>query len=229
MHIICFQHVPFEGPAAIADWADSRGHALECIRLFDNEPTPPCDSYDMLLIMGGPMNIDEETEHPWLTAEKAAIREAIQAGKIVVGICLGAQLIADALGAKVERGPQAEIGWLPIEKSPEASQALRLPDSLRVFHWHGDSFTLPVGAVRIASSAACPHQGFLYQERVLALQCHLESTPASMHALIDACEDEIGIGPYIQDASTMRSEPETTFRNMQAVLFQLLDRISCHG
>lgn len=229
MRITCFKHVPFEGPAAIATWAESRGHTLECIELYNSQSIPPNDHYDMLLVMGGPMNIYEETVHPWLVTEKAAIRDAIDTGKIVVGICLGGQLIADALGAAVQKGNEAEIGWLPIERSPDCPQGFALPDALRVYHWHQDSFEIPEGADRIASSAACINQGFLYRGHILALQCHLESTRESMNALIEACGDKIGAGPYVQGIASMQDEPEATFQNMQTVLFQLLDQITHHG
>lgn len=228
MHITCLKHVPFEGPAAFANWAELRGHVLDCAELYANPSQPELNSYDLLLVMGGPMNIYEESKYPWLAAEKAAIGAAIDAGKVVVGICLGAQLIADVLGAKVRRGEEVEIGWLPIERTAGCPGEIALPDALRVYHWHGDRFEIPEGAVHIASSAACANQGFLYQGRVLALQCHLETTRESMNALIEACGHEIQGGRYVQDAATMRAEPDTTFEAMHSVLFKLLDRITDH-
>jgi GMP synthase-like glutamine amidotransferase len=220
--------VPFEGPAAFADWAGSHGHTLDCVELYANQSPPEVNRYDMLLVMGGPMNIYEESKYSWLAAEKAAIRAAIDAGKVVVGICLGAQLLADALGAEVRRGNEVEIGWLPIERTAGCPGEIALPDSLRVYHWHGDTFEIPEGAVHIASSAACTNQGFLYQGRVLGLQCHLETTRESIHALIEACGHEIQDGRYVQDGKTMRTEPDATFEVMQSVLFKLLDRITGH-
>lgn len=186
------------------------------------------DRYDMLLVMGGPMNIYEEAKYAWLKAEKRAIRAAVDADKIVVGICLGAQLIADALGARVVRGEHVEIGWLPIERADDCPADLMLPDSLRVYHWHGDTFPIPEGAHRLASSPGCKNQGFIYKDRVLALQCHLESTPESVDALIHHCGHEITTGPYIQDADLMRAESNMTYTAMHAVLFKLLDQITRH-
>jgi GMP synthase (glutamine-hydrolysing) len=226
MDIKCFKHVPFEGPASLARWADSRGHHLECIEVYAADALPAPESYDMLLVMGGPMNIYEEAKYPWLKAEKAAIRAAIDMGKIVVGVCLGGQLIADQLGGTVTRNDEVEIGWLQIERTATCPADLGLPDSLRVYHWHGDHFAIPEGAIHIASSQGCATQGFLYDGRVLGLQCHLESTRDSMDALIEACADEIGEGRFVQDAETMRAEPETTYLRMQSVLFGLLDQIT---
>ncbi|MBT8044937.1 MAG: type 1 glutamine amidotransferase [Verrucomicrobiae bacterium] len=226
MQIICFKHVSFESPAAIADWAKSRGHNLRCVELHAGEIIPSVESYDMLVVMGGPMNIYQHAQYPWLTAEKAAIQSAIHAGKSVVGICLGAQLIADTLGSKIRRGPEVEIGWHSITRTSDCPDSLPLPDTLRVYHWHGDTFDLPDGAVHIASSAACASQVFLYQGRVLGLQCHLETTRESMQALIATCGDEICEGPYIQSVAKMQSEADATFQTMQQVLFQLLDHIT---
>ena len=194
MKIACLQHAPFEGPAAIAEWARSRGHDLVCHELHANEPPPPLEDSDILLLMGGPMNLHETSKYPWLAAEKTTIREAIREGKIVIGICLGAQLIADSLGAAVLPGSEREIGWFPIRRRPECPAAFALPETLPVFHWHGDFFETPEGALPLASSAACPHQGFVHGGRVLGLQCHLESTPESVAALIEACGHEIGEG-----------------------------------
>ena len=219
MKILCLKHVSFEGPGAIARWAQQRGHELEIKSVFHPEPLPPIESVDLLLVMGGPMNIYEHEQHPWLVDEKGYIRSAINAGKQVVGICLGAQLIADALGAKVRPGSQKEIGWFPIQLAQPK------PQSLRVCHWHGDTFELPSGTAHIARSEVCANQGFLYDNRVLGLQCHLESTPESLALLIAACGDELVDGPTIQDAETMLAEPTETYERMHTVLFELLDEL----
>lgn len=225
MHIVCFKHVPFEGPAAIAKWAESRGHTLSCVEVYAGDPLPSHESYDMLVVMGGPMNIYEEDKYPWLAAEKAAIRAAIDSGKYAVGVCLGGQLIADVLGGPVSRGDEVEIGWLPIERTSDCPESVALPDSLRVYHWHGDTLAIPEGAAHIASSEGCSNQAFLFDGRVLGFQCHLETTRESMNALIEACADEITDGRFIQSAETMQAEPDATFEAMQAVLFEMLDQL----
>ena len=171
------------------------------------------------------MNACEDAVYPWLEKEKSYIRGAIGAGKYVIGICLGAQLIAHALGAEVSPGPEKEIGWFPIQRSTDCPDSMQLPDELRVLHWHGDTFALPEGAHTIARSAACANQGFLYRNRVLALQCHLEMTPQSLALLIAACSDELIDAPYIQPAEAMLAEPAATYERMQAVLFDMLDAL----
>ncbi|MGZ0707554.1 lipoyl(octanoyl) transferase LipB [Coraliomargarita sp. W4R53] len=215
--------MPFEGPAALTDWAESRGHHIRCHPLFEDRPLPTLESFDFLLVMGGPMNIYEVEKHPWLIAEKALIVSAIAAGKYVVGICLGGQLIADALDAAVTPGAQAEIGWFPIQSEDKCPQWLELPASLQVLHWHGDRFELPTGATRIASSAACENQGFLYNERVLAWQCHLETTPTSLASLTDNCGGDLNDGPFIMSAEQLLAEPTSTYTQMREVLFRILD------
>jgi GMP synthase-like glutamine amidotransferase len=192
------QHVPFEDLGIIEEWATARGFEIRVSQLFNHDPLPAFEHVDWLVVMGGPMGIYDHVEHPWLVAEKAFIKQAIDAGKTVLGICLGAQLIADALGAKVYPGPQKEIGWFPIERSPAAPKLL--PEKLMVFHWHGDTFDLPEGAVHLASSSACSNQGFIYNHRVIGLQFHLETTPKSMEALIENCGEEL---PNVDEASSL--------------------------
>lgn len=227
MRILCLRHVPFEGPAAIADWAQARGHTVHCHPMYGDEALPDQESFNFLCVMGGPMNIYEHEAYPWLEEEKAFIRAAIDAGKYVIGVCLGGQLIADVLGAKVNKGPQAEIGWFPITRSPDCPAWLDMPETLRVMHWHGDRFDIPEGALRIAASDACDNQGFIYHDRVLAWQCHLEATPESLSALAEACEDELQTtAEYVMSAEQLLQEAESTYSDMHSVLFKLLDQLT---
>ncbi len=226
MRLLCFKHVPFEGPAAFSEWAAQRGHELTSVEVYAGEALPGPEDYDLLLVMGGPMNIYEEAEHPWLAAEKAAIRAAIKTGKYLVGVCLGGQLIADQLGGPVSRGDASEIGWWQVYRQSDCPPGLPLPEELRVYHWHGDCFQLPPGARSLLASEACALQAFLFEDRILGFQCHLETTRESMEALIAACGDEIGSGPFVQDVATMQAEPESTYQRMQGVLFELLDTLT---
>ncbi len=223
MKILCLKHIEFEGPGTFALWALARGHELEVIAVYQNQPLPAAETFDALLVMGGPMNIHEDAIYPWLAKEKSYIRDAIAADKHVIGVCLGAQLIAHALGANVSKGADKEIGWFSIRPSANCPNSLPLPDELRVLHWHGDTFEIPQGAQLIASSDAFENQGFLYKERVLALQYHLEMTPQSLELLIAACRNELINAAYIQGADTMLAEPESTYEHMQTVLFKMLD------
>lgn len=203
MKLHWLQHVPFEGPGTIEAWARQRGARIQCTRWHAGETAPDPADIDLLVIMGGPMGIYDEAEYPWLAQEKAFIRRAIDAGTRILGICLGAQLLADVLGARVYPGPHKEIGWHPLTRAAQAPPLL--PDTLTAFHWHGDTFDLPEGAVRLASSEACLNQGFLFGEHIIALQFHLETTPESMEALIDNCAHELVDGPHIQPAEQIRA------------------------
>lgn len=228
MRIHCLQHVPFEGPARIGDWAARRGHPLAISHLYAGDPLPDLDSFDRLVVMGGPMGVGDEAEHSWLSPEKARIEEAIAGGKSVVGICLGAQLIAEVLGASVHRNPVKEIGWFPIQLT-EAGLAQPLCDGLpttaEVFHWHGDTFTLPLGAVQLARSAHCEQQAFLFDDRVLGLQFHLESTPDSVAAICTHCADELVPAATVQTAAEMHEADIDTYASIKQLLETLLDRL----
>ncbi len=219
MKLHWLQHVPFEGLGIIEDWAKSQHMEISCTRLFADEPLPDMESFDGLVIMGGPMSIYDHDEYSWLVEEKKFIKTTLDAGKTVLGICLGAQLIADALGAKVYPGPQKEIGWFPLQGSHPL-----LPEILTAFHWHGDTFDLPKGTTPLASSAACKNQGFIYNNRVIALQFHLETTPESMEALIENCGNELVNAPYIQTTPEIRKAAR--FEEINAAMTQLLDQLS---
>jgi GMP synthase-like glutamine amidotransferase len=228
MHIQCLQHVPFEGPFGIADWARARGHALGITPLYEGAPLPDPVSFDWLVIMGGPMSVGDESEFTWLAPEKACIRAAIAAGKTVIGVCLGAQLIAEVLGARVYRNAHKEIGWMPIELTAAAQASSLfgfLPPRLTVFHWHGDTFELPVGAEHLARSAACEQQAFLYNERVLGLQFHLESTSESVAGIVAGCADELVPGPYVQDRERLLAADAAEYLGIRAALDGILDRL----
>ncbi|HEY1076674.1 MAG TPA: type 1 glutamine amidotransferase [Fontimonas sp.] len=182
MRIAWFQHVPFEDLGCIAPALIACGHDLQVTPWFAGAKAPALGDYDALIVMGGPMNVDEFEQHPWLRDERAAVRAAIDAGKPVLGICLGAQLIAASLGARVTRNAHVEIGWFDVYRPPQAVQGSLLagfPERFPAFHWHGDTFALPPGADLLLSSEACAHQAFQIGPRVLGLQFHLEVTAAN--------------------------------------------------
>jgi GMP synthase-like glutamine amidotransferase len=216
MRIHCLQHVPFEDPGNIEVWAKDRGHGVCRTLLFQRESLPRFSDFDWLIIMGGPMNVYEEEKHPWLIEEKKFIAEAIARQKTLLGVCLGAQLIAAALGAKVYRNAHKEIGWYPVCLTPEGEKSgLWGPLSPRfiAFHWHGDTFDIPVGAIRTAGSEGCTNQAFEYDGRVVGWQFHLESTLGSIQRLIQNCGDELLGGRYIQKPGEMLAAEE----NLQGV------------
>jgi GMP synthase (glutamine-hydrolysing) len=231
MRVHYLQHVPFEGLAAIATYMDANGHEVSRSRLYCNESLPPLQSLDWLILMGGPMSIHDGEEFPWLIEEKRFIREAIESGKLVLGICLGAQLIADVLGAEVYYSGHREIGWFEISRTPEAEQTVLadvMPKKAEVFHWHGDTFDIPEGAVRLAESTACANQGFLYRDRALALQFHLETTPLSAAALIENCGNELDGTRFVQSEQEILAEP-ARFEGLNTILFDLLTTLERQG
>lgn len=224
IRIPCIQHVPYESPGRIAQWAAARGHELALVRAFDGEPVPSPNRLDALIVMGGPMSVHDEGRHAWLSDEKRAIQAALLAGKPVLGVCLGAQLIAHVLGARVHRNRFHEIGWFRVEATP-AGRALApapLPSQFVAFHWHGDTFDLPAGAEHLARSEACEQQAFAVGRRVLGLQFHLEMTAEGIDALIEASRTDLGAGPYVQTPDEMRAGIAAT-AGAHALLDQLLD------
>lgn len=202
MLIQILQHVPFEGPGSLLDHFHAAGDSVTFTDLYSGEPLPSIEAFDWLVVMGGPMGVNDEAEFPWLVSEKALIREAINSGKIVLGICLGSQLIASALGAAVTKNAHKEIGWFPIRCTSEAS-TFGFPRELTVFHWHGDTFALPAGAVALASSEGCANQGFAIGNRVLALQFHPEVTPAALAGMAQHCRAELVPGRFVQQESEL--------------------------
>ncbi|NKN32593.1 type 1 glutamine amidotransferase [Marichromatium bheemlicum] len=233
MRVCVLQHVPFEGPAVIGEWVRSRGHVLELVRLDLGEPLPALAEIDWLVVLGGPMGVDQEQCHPWLATERAFISRAIGAGKTLVGVCLGAQQIAAALGARVSRNPEREIGWFPLELTSEGRASglfAGLPEGGEVFHWHGDTFALPEGAQPLAASAACANQGFLFEDRVLGLQCHLEATAEGVEQLLVHCADELtDPGPFVQAPELIRARSVEHYARLHRALFVLLDRMVVLG
>jgi GMP synthase-like glutamine amidotransferase len=231
MKIHYLQHVPFEGPAYIVEWARKKGHLLTGTHLYNDEAVPAMDQFDWLIIMGGPMNIYEEESYPWLKYEKQFIKAAIDDGKVVLGICLGAQLITDVLGGKVTKNPEGEIGWLSVTLNAEALKSplfKNFPETPCVFQWHNDTFSvLGAGATNIASSEACNHQAFIYNERVIGLQFHLESTEASISSLISHCAAEMTGGVYVQTAREIQSRT-SCLKTANWLMDDLLNRLESY-
>ena len=220
MRFHCLFHVSFETPGLLTDHILERGHSLRTTALFLGEPLPSTAQFDALIIMGGPMSVHDEDAYPWLREEKDLIAAAIREKKKVLGICLGAQLIALVSGARVYPNPQKEIGFWPLRWTEAAagffprlgkeaagrSTWLERPADSLVFHWHGETFDLPAGAVLLASSEACVNQAFALGDHVLGLQFHPEVTPEIIRAMIDHEGEELVDAPYIQPAADMLAQ-----------------------
>lgn len=227
MRVHYLQHVPFEGLGSMAAFFRQKEFSIDATHLYRGENLPSLDVFDWLIVMGGPMGVNDHDRFPWLGAEIELIARAIDAGKRILGICLGAQLIAKALGMPVKRNAHREIGWFPITTSKSfrtSVLASALPSGLDVFHWHGDTFEIPSQAVSIGSSQACAHQGFVIDDRIVALQFHLETTLASARALIENCADELDGTAYVQSAEEMLASQQRFDRINRAMraLLQLI-------
>jgi GMP synthase-like glutamine amidotransferase len=228
MRLHYFQHVSFEGLGSIEPWAKKMAYEITSTRFFAKDPFPNLDDIDWLIVMGGPMGIYEEEKYPWLSSEKKYIEQAVIRGKIVLGICLGAQLIAYVLGAKIYPNKHKEIGWFPIQKTHETAQtrlADFLPNEIDAFHWHGDTFDIPKGAIHFVKSEACENQGFIYDDHVVALQFHLETMEKSAKELIDNCLDDITEGPFIQSSVEIFSDKKR-FEKINFLMSELLNHLS---
>ncbi len=227
MNVHYLMHVPFEGLGSMESWFVARGHTLSRTRLFAGESLPSMEALDWLIVMGGPMGVDDEHRFPWLGREKAFIEQTLQRDIPVLGICLGAQLLAHVLGAAVTRNREREIGWFPTrltEQGRDLPVLAGLPGEFTAFHWHGDRFDIPAGAIRVAASEACDNQAFVYR-RAVGLQFHLETQPSNAMDLCAHCRDELVSGPHVQTAQTMLQEPGR-FTAIQALMHRLLENMA---
>lgn len=207
--VLTIQHIECEGPGIIASSLRAAGIGLQILHPYAGDPVPDhLEGFGGLLILGGPMNADDLTTHPFLEAERALIRSAIQSGIPVLGICLGAQLIARVLGAKVYKAERTEIGFKRVERNPEADgDALfgEFPEFGIVFQWHEDTFDLPLGATRLAHSVVCENQAFRWGDHVWAVQFHLEVTAPMVRSWVEAYRAELSRNPNM-DSGTLLSQ-----------------------
>ena len=214
------QHIPYESPGSILSWAQENKLGVSSTRLYDNENYPDLETIDCLVVMGGPMSANDEKDYPWLRNEKLFIEKVMKADKVVVGICLGAQLVANVLGSKITRNQDKEIGWYPIKMTSESRGAgpfKIFPDEFTVFHWHGETFDIPRGAIRIAESAGCANQGFLYSGKVVGLQFHLEVTKESIEQMVASGKNELKPEQFVQDGTQILSNTSFLEKNNELI------------
>ena len=228
MRIHYLQHVPFEDLGMMAPVLMKGGHQLSKTQFFKSCTLPSVNDFDCLIVMGGPMGVNDESSYPWLYEEKKLIEQAVKHKKNILGICLGAQLIAQVMGANVYKNKYREIGWFDIETSKainDTTLAGVFPQQTCVFHWHGDTFDIPKGAVHIAKSQACLNQGFVFGDHIIGFQFHLESTRQTVESLILNCKDEIDGSKYVQSKTEILSM-ENNFSHINKIMHGVLDSLT---
>ena len=226
MYTHYFQHVPFEGLGSIEEWLTSEGYTIGCTRFFESDLLPDLETLDFLIIVGGPMSVNDEGKYPWLKAEKAFIRKVIELEIPVLGICLGAQLIANCLGSTIFANHVKEIGWFPIYANPETGgECFQFPEKINVLHWHGETFDLPPDAVLLVSSDGCENQGFQVGHSTIGLQFHLEMRQEDVGNIVNNCRDELQQGQFIQSkteiVSTLSAQYDVAHEQMKNLLTYL--------
>lgn len=211
IRIHSLQHVEYETPGSIETWAKNNKIEMNFTRFYESDVLPELNSFDWLLIMGGPMSVNDEEKFSWLKKEKAFIKSAIENDKVVIGICLGSQLIAQVLGAEVFPNDFKEIGWHRVQTTINANDDdlfSPLPRAFKAFHWHGDTFILPADAVHLAQTEACKNQLFVWKEKVIGIQFHPEITEPLLKNMLEKGKAELKNEKYIQPADYILEQTE---------------------
>ncbi|MEM7401872.1 MAG: type 1 glutamine amidotransferase [Pseudomonadota bacterium] len=229
MNVHYLKHVPFEGLGSMENILTEYGCGLTRTCMYEDQSLPSIHDIDALIVMGGPMSVGDEDDYPWLTLEKEFIESIIKREIPVLGICLGAQLIADVLGAPVTKNQFEEIGWFPVNKTQAIpdQRVTSFPDQFYAYHWHGDTFGIPSGAKNFLASEGCANQAFIYGETTLGLQFHLEMLPSNVQGIYQECGNPEKQGEYVQYLEDMLSPMEyfqqankITQELIQAFIFQ---------
>jgi GMP synthase-like glutamine amidotransferase len=224
MNVHVLQHAPFEGIGNMASWLEAHGASVQRTDFLAEPHLPGLTGLDLVIAMGGPMSVHDEAQFTWLGAEKIFLRQAVKSGVSVLGVCLGAQLIAQVLGARVYRNPVREIGWFPVDALEVGEGSFRFPQRFPAFHWHAETFDLPAGAVHLARSNACQNQAFQFGRRVMALQFHLEVTSVGVQEMVDHDGSESAEGgPFVQTPRAICAPIPGSYTNIEVLMHQVLD------
>jgi GMP synthase-like glutamine amidotransferase len=224
--ILIFRHAPHEGPGYLAEYLDRHHLPWRLVRIDQNDPIPSSiDGVSGLVFMGGPMSVNDPL--PWIPRVTKLIQRAVAANVPILGHCLGGQLISKALGGAITKNPVKEIGWLPVSRvdSPAAKPWLdELPATFEVFHWHGETFSIPPGATCILASSDCANQAFIIGN-TLAFQCHIEMTSEMVREWARLGADEIApVCATVQNPQAMTAELNARVQRLQAVADKFYDR-----
>jgi len=227
MRIHFIQNISFETPAILETLAQQHSCPISISHLYAGEKLPDHSDYDLLVILGGPMNIYEDDKYQWLTSEKNFIKQAISLRKKIFGICLGAQLLSDCLGGHVSKNEHKEIGWFPVkfEILEDVPLLNGIPSEFTAFLWHGDTFSIPPGARRIASSEACPNQGFIYGDSIIGFQFHIETDFFAVKRLLENCSEDITDGKYVHSTESILASGDLFYRQIYCIMERLFENI----
>lgn len=221
MRLQYIQHVEFENPAVILEWCDDQSHEMTGLKPFAGDRIDCAGDYDGLVVMGGPMSVHDTDIYPWMIEEKKYIEKCAKSGMKILGVCLGAQLLAEIHGAEVSKNEFREIGWHDIRKISGSAFLKDFPSVLNVFHWHGETFSIPRSAERIFESEACGNQGFICGN-CAGFQFHIESNCDSINALVSNCREDLDGSRYVQSAEEI-SERIHSVSHMKPVLYGFMN------
>jgi len=225
MKIHYLQHIAFEGLGLIGEWAQQNNVELSHTKMYMEESLPSAFDFDILIIMGGPMSISDTEEHSWLIKEKAFIKNAIDSNIKVLGICLGAQLLAEALGANVYANNKKEIGFFDVKKYKNTASPLAqiFPETFNAFHWHGDTFDIPEEASPLFYSEATSNQAFSYKDQVIAFQFHIEMNEENIKDITTECMYDLQPDEFVFSAPEIMRNLDNT-KDINSLLFTFLDK-----
>lgn len=230
-----FQHIAGEGFGSCYEYLKAHQAKITATEFFalpvdlplELEALPHIDEVDLLIIMGGSMSVNDEANYPWLKLEKRWLRRYLAAGKPAIGLCLGGQLIANALGAAVSRNPVQELGWMDVGRASHIpDDYFQVPERLNILQWHSETFEIPKGGVRLAENEVCRNQMYQIGRNVLGFQFHPEITPQALALLIENEEDmAVFKGEYVQAMAELKSTRKSRFEAGNHLLNQAIDYV----
>lgn len=230
-----FQHIAGEGFGSCHDYLKSMGAHISATEFFalpvelplEIEALPAVEDVDLLMVMGGAMSVNDEANYPWLKIEKRWIRRYLASGKPAIGLCLGGQLIANALGASVRRNQEPEMGWRTVIRADyPRHKYFDIPDEISVMHWHKETFEIPKGAIRLAGNEICTNQLYQIGNNVLGFQFHPEITPRVLEMYIEHEEEEQEFqGPYVQSLESLKRHKQELFKPGNDLLINAIEYV----
>ena len=230
-----FQHIAGEGFGSCYDYLKAHQAKITATEFFalpvdlplELEALPHIDEVDLLIIMGGTMSVNDEANYPWLKLEKRWLRRYLSAGKPAIGLCLGGQLIANALGASVSRNQHQELGWMDVGRvSHVPENYFQIPEKINIMQWHSETFEIPRGGVRLAQNNVCQNQMYQIGRNVLGFQFHPEMTPHALQLLIENEEDSAAFnGQYVQPIAELKKTIKSKFEQGNQLLNRAIEYV----